>query len=78
MSDKATPERISLNYHAPEATSVTLAGSFIGRNMSAPPLKKDEEGIYSTTVKRLPGTHKNRYVVMTKGENLVSLLVLTI
>ena len=63
MSKTTTPQRISFKYQAPAAISVSLVGSFNGWNVSAHPLKKNKDGIWSTVVKLFPGTYEYLYVV---------------
>lgn len=63
MSKQATLKRIHFKYQAPEADSVSLAGSFNGWNVSAHPLKKDKSGICSAVLNLYPGTYEYLYVV---------------
>ena len=63
MSRKTALKGIPFKYQAPEAISVSLAGSFNGWNVSAHPLKKNKDGIWSTVVKLFPGTYEYLYVI---------------
>jgi len=48
---------------APTALSVLLAGDFTHWQEKAIPMKKQEGGVWQTTVKLAPGTHHYRFIV---------------
>lgn len=63
MNKQISHKKIFFKYHAPEAKTVFLAGTFNGWNVSATPLKKDKEGNWFTKMELFPGTYEYLYVV---------------
>ncbi len=60
---KETDSGIEFNYEAPNAQTVFLAGSLNDWNTTKNPLKKDENGIWKTTIKLSSGKHSYKFVV---------------
>ncbi|MCD6102180.1 MAG: glycogen-binding domain-containing protein [Candidatus Cloacimonetes bacterium] len=54
---------IEFTYEAPNASSVTVAGSFNDWNTNANPLEKGENGIWKTVIKLSPGEYQYKFVV---------------
>ncbi len=50
-------------YDAPDAQSVSVAGSFNEWNTSASPMSMNDDGIWTVTVKLPPGKHQYKFVV---------------
>ncbi len=60
-------KRIIFTFHAPEAKSVHIAGSFNDWNRCSDPLKQDKKGREGGTWKRVfylePGVYEYRFIV---------------
>jgi 1,4-alpha-glucan branching enzyme len=69
MAEKIVRRRITFTYQAPEAEAVFLAGTFNGWNCEANPLKKNKEGIWSTSLNLFPGHYEYRFIVDGRWED---------
>jgi 1,4-alpha-glucan branching enzyme len=55
---KKSGRKVRFEYYAPEASSVSLAGSFNQWNPNAAPLKKDAGGNWKTELSLAPGRYE--------------------
>ncbi len=60
---KVVSDGVAFTYDAPDAQSVSVAGSFNEWNSSATPMQKDSDGMWTTTVLLPPGKHQYKFVV---------------
>ena len=63
MKKETRLRRVTFRYHAPDAKSIFLAGSFNGWNESAKAMKRGRDGTWSATVNLHPGEYENSFVV---------------
>src|SRR5205814_1760448 len=56
-------EKISIQFHHPGATQVSVAGSFNDWNPQATPLSAEGNGTWKTELSLQPGTYEYRFVV---------------
>jgi len=63
MAGKISKKRVTLQFHAPDAEEIYLAGSFNGWNPSERPLKRHRDGNWKTTLTLEPGTYEYLFVV---------------
>lgn len=59
--------RVRFSLEAPEAGEVVLAGTFNGWDPS--PLKRDEQGVWGTSLLLTPGTYEYRFLVDGEWRN---------
>lgn len=62
-SKSLTRQKVTFSFHAPEAQSVLLAGTFTNWEQSALPLKKDKNGLWKKTVSLGSGRYEYRFIV---------------
>lgn len=60
---KPAPKRVTFKLAAPEATEVSLCGSFNDWTPGRTTLKRDASGTWKIQVSLAPGTYEYRYVV---------------
>ncbi len=60
---KDTTHSVAFTLRAPEARSAYLAGTFNGWSAEALPMRKDEKGTWSVSVKLKPGRYEYKFVV---------------
>jgi 1,4-alpha-glucan branching enzyme len=60
------PKKQTFRFTAPDATSVLLVGDFTDWQQGAIALEKGSDGVWTTTLKLPPGTHK--YLFIADGE----------
>ena len=60
---KTVKQQVAFSCFAPEAQSVSLAGSFTGWQQAPVSLKKSKGGVWKTTVRLAPGRHEYRFLV---------------
>jgi len=59
----ATPTKQTFSFSAPTAMSVLLVGDFTQWQQHSIPMKKEKNGIWTTTVELAPGEHNYRFIV---------------
>ena len=69
MTVRIVRRRVNFAYRAPEAGSVFLAGTFNGWNSEANPLKKDKDGVWTTSLNLFPGHYEYRFIVDGRWED---------
>ncbi len=60
---REVPGGVEFQYNAPDAQSVSVAGTFNEWNTSATPMQKNDDGVWTATVKMPPGKHQYKFVV---------------
>ncbi len=60
---QSTAQGIRFSYKDPYAGQVALAGDFNAWSNTANPMRKDDDGVWSTTVQLGPGEHQYKFVV---------------
>jgi 1,4-alpha-glucan branching enzyme len=60
------PKTQAFSYTAPKATSVLLVGDFTEWQQNAIALSRGPDGVWTTSIKLPPGTH--RYLFIVDGE----------
>jgi len=69
---KAAPDNtqaVTFRFHAPQAGAVLLAGDFTHWEAAPVQLKREDNGIWSTTVKLAPGRYEYRLLVDGQWQN---------
>lgn len=54
-------KKVEFNFYCPHANEVYLAGEFNDWNIGSLPMKKDEEGIWKTEIKLIPGRYEYKF-----------------
>ena len=57
------PKLVPVDYYAPEANTVAVAGDFNGWDPQAHNLKKSKAGWWKTSLKLAPGRYQYRFVI---------------
>ena len=60
---KAASKSVSLNYFAPEANTVAVAGDFNSWDVQANMLERNGDGWWKTNLKLCPGRYHYRFVI---------------
>jgi 1,4-alpha-glucan branching enzyme len=69
-SDGQAPKRrVRFSIEAPGAKEVSLAGTFNGWEARSRLLKRDERGVWSTSLTLTPGTYEYRFLVDGEWQN---------
>ena len=66
---KSNQRKIKLEFSAPEAKEVFLAGSFNQWNTQANPMKKDKKGMWKATLSLETGRYEYRFLADGNWEN---------
>ena len=66
---KAALKKVQFEFSAPEAHEVFLAGEFNGWNTRATTMRKDENGMWKTTIPLAPGRYEYRFLSDGNWEN---------
>lgn len=59
----STAQQVRFRCIAPAANTVTLAGDFNDWDIQANPLRKDEQGVWKTTLRLQPGIYQYKFVI---------------
>jgi 1,4-alpha-glucan branching enzyme len=60
---KATKQKVTFSYKAPEAKAVLLAGDFTGWQQAPLSMKKDKAGLWKKSISLPPGRYEYRLLV---------------
>jgi 1,4-alpha-glucan branching enzyme len=63
MAESSRKKRVTFTLNQPEATSVSVAGSFNGWDTEGCRLKRQKDGTWKRTENLPPGPHEYRFVV---------------
>ncbi len=58
-----TPEGVLFRFYEPDAQIVYLAGTFNNWAPTGLPMNKDEKGVWSVTIKLIPGNYQYKFVI---------------